>query len=1178
MAFEPTKKQEKAINANENMLVSAAAGSGKTAVLVERITRLLTMDKPVMANRVLIVTFTNSAAAELRSRIEKSLNSRLKEKPDDRNLQEQLILLNNAKISTIDTFCMNFVRDNFERAGIDPAFKIVNASDLKLIESTIMMRLLNEWFLSDDEDFKSLLAYISDKDDDSVLQEYIWKIYNYSRQMPYPNEWINRVVEKYEAFADGIDSEWLIKALELIKLKANEVARIMNNAISALALNADAYKAYYAKYNYRLEIAEKISNCCLNGDWDGVYNLLHNFKLPGGGSLKPEQKDVNFEYAESLKDMAEDILRNKQKAGSIVNIVYGDIAFLRKEIRESVPFIKKLAQLINIYASELENELKSRGFMTFSMVAQTALSLVSQYKNGKVVPSDDVKEFISDYDVVMVDEYQDTNDLQDCLFNILSDNQKNLFCVGDAKQSIYRFRGANPRNFINKKKLYKEENEEDRLGLRVDLAGNFRSRHEICYFVNRVLSFIMHEDVADIEYDEKEQLDPLAKFHESDIKEVENHYIDLAAVARSGSFGETDNVNKKIYAEANVIAKIIKDTINAKHIIKTKESAEHPDGLKEIDYGDITILTKSPKRVADAYAAVLRAHGIPVSVPETGIFNSDEVQSIISLFKIIENPFDDISLLAALTSVIFGFTIDEIAEIRGKNNKCKLISALSLEAKSGNSKAKFFIDELSDLRERNIVLKIYELIDLIFEKTNYQGIISRQEDGELKKNNLSNLRNLAFSFEADGKKSLKEFLRVMDQVEDNDVKKNLPYCGNSVRIGSIHSSKGLQFPVCIVADCDKKFRFDDSTNALLMDEYYGFSLKHYSDVNNTSNDTLIRTLMSQFSRDQILAEEVRLLYVALTRAEEKLITVTCFDDFKKNIESLKDMSFVDNGRMRPYYFKNTTRYSDWLFAEDFCHDSKPFLDYLTTDEANEFIHTSFEEATVMAAETNKPDEKTVNILKANYAKDYPFAELLYVEAKASVTDIVHKSDELKYQFTSRPDFMNDGGMSAAGRGTSTHKFMQFCDYEAAVLSVKNECDRLYEAGYLTLDEANAVNISAVESFFSSSLYTRIKNAQSVKKEMNFLSEFPARFVHNELSAQYDDEMIIVQGAVDLLFIEEDEIVIVDFKTDRNKDESELIAAYAEQLKIYGMAAEALLGKKLRELIIYSFSLGKEIVI
>ena len=251
MAFEPTKKQEKAINANENMLVSAAAGSGKTAVLVERITRLFTMDKPIMANRVLIVTFTNTAAAELRTRIEESLNERLKEKPNDRSLQEQIILLNNAKISTIDTFCMNFVRDNFERAGIDPSFKIVNSSDLRLIESTIMMRLLNEWFVSGDEDFKALLSYISDKDDDSVLQEYIQSIYNYSRQMPYPNEWINRVIEKYEAFADGVDSEWLTKALEPVKIKADEIVRLMNNAISALSLNAEAYTAYFGKYNYR---------------------------------------------------------------------------------------------------------------------------------------------------------------------------------------------------------------------------------------------------------------------------------------------------------------------------------------------------------------------------------------------------------------------------------------------------------------------------------------------------------------------------------------------------------------------------------------------------------------------------------------------------------------------------------------------------------------------------------------------------------------------------------------------------------------------------------------------------------------------------------------------------------------------------------------------------------------
>ncbi len=1176
MAFVPTDEQREAINTSENALVSAAAGSGKTAVLVERIARLLTLqNSPVKADRILIVTFTNAAAAELRYRIEKKLQECLKKDPNNRQLQEQIILLGNAKISTIDKFCIDFIRDNFERANISPTFTIASASDTRMIESTVMTKIFDEQFEIENAEFKALIDYLSSESDDTVLQSHIYDIYNYSRQMPYPDKWIERVVAKYEAFADGRDSEWIEKAIQMARITIDESGRLMDLAIKSLVLNSDAYMAYEKHYSYIVDVIDKLKYYCDNNDWDSICNLLHNFKAPGR-SLGDDKKDLNSDNAEYLKNKARDYLLKKESQASLINLFYADAQTIRDEVKELIPHLRKLAELVNSFATAIEKELLDNGLMTFSLAEQTALSLITEYKNGEIVPAGDAFDFISDYDVVMVDEYQDTNDLQDTLFNVLSNNQKNLFCVGDAKQSIYRFRGANPHNFIKKKKIYKKAHVEDRKGLRIDLAGNFRSRKEICDYSNRLFSFIMHDDVADIEYDEDEKLISLADYKPNSYTKVENHFIDLSAVKATGLLDNTDNIKPKEYAEANVVSSIIKDLVSSGQKISKK--IDGVDTEVAIDYEDITILMRSPSSAAPAFAKILRSHGIPVAVPEGGIFKSDEVQTLISILKIIDNPNDEIALLTAMTSCIFGFTIDEIAEFKAVSPRLKIISGVTVAAKNGNARAAGFLKDIAEFRDKNITRKVYELIDCILDKTNLQGIVSRLIGGDMKKNNLNSVRFLALSFETDGKKSLKEFLRMLEQIEDKDIKAELPYCGNAVRIGSIHSSKGLQFPVCILVDNNRKFRRDDYTENLLCDEYYGFSFKHYNAEKSETSNTLIRKLMSSYAKSQLLAEQTRLLYVALTRAQEKLIITSCFKDLKSDIEKLSDMSFIDKGRMRAHHFLSTNSYSDWLLADEFCADSKRFLDYLNYDTVDDNIHTYFSVAVSNDNDVSVVNDVLVEKLKANYQKKYEFSELLEIEAKASVTEIVHKSDESKYQFTMKPDFMYDDGICATDRGTATHKFMEYCNYNAAEVSIKDECERLLESGFMSFDEVNAVNTAAITGFFASKLYSRIKNSETFKREMSFLAEFPAKFVHKELDDRFADEMILIQGAVDLLFIEDNEIVIVDFKTDRNRDEAELVSAYAEQLRIYGLAAESLLKKKLKQLVIYSFELGKEIIV
>ena len=1180
MKFKPTEAQTDAIEKDGNILVSAAAGSGKTAVLVERIARLLTdSEKPISADKILIVTFTKAAAAELRFRIEKKLGECLKADPNNSYLEEQMIKLGNANICTIDKFCLSFIRDNFERTNITPTFTMASASDLRMIEATAMSMLLDEQFDCGNEDCKALIEFLSDNGDDTVLQSHILDIYNYSRQMPYPDKWLERTVAKYQAFADGYDDEWFDKAFEISNAILEEAGLLMDKAFKALEMNPDAYAAYSGSFNYLVKVIDDLKDHCDNNDWNAISNLLQNIKYTGKKpSLSKEKQDDNFVVAKEYKDKAKDLL-NKKDNSSLIYLFYADKSTIREEAKRIIPHLKKLSELVNLFADKVTKELLDNGLMTFSLAEQMALSLITEYKDGEIVPAADAMEFISDYDVVMVDEYQDTNDLQDTLFNVLSNDQKNLFCVGDAKQSIYRFRGANPHNFIEKKKIYKKAAEKGGKGLRIDLSGNFRSRKEICEFSNRLFSFIMHEDVADIEYDNDERLQPKAEYEDNSYTKVENHFIDLEALKAKGLLEDTNGIKPKIYAEANVVASIIKDIMSSGQKILKKVDGFDEDQEVDINFEDITILMGYPSKVAPAFAEILRKHKIPVAVPGD-VFSSDEVQTLISLLKIIDNPNDEIALLTVMTSCIYKFTIDEIANYKALSPKYGLISGITLAAQDGNKKTDSFLNEISDFRDKNITYKVYELIDYIFDKTNLPGIVSRMDGGAMKKSNLSSARELAVSFETDGKKSLKEFLIVLDQTQDKDIKAELPYCGNAVRIGSIHSSKGLQFPICIVADNDHEFRNDDYSENLLTDEHYGLSFKYYDSDSYETKSHLVRKVMSSYSKGQVLAEQSRLLYVALTRAKEKLIVTSCFKDLKNEIDKLRDMSYVDHGRMRAFKFKKSKKFSDWLLADEFCANSDMFTDYLLKGVDCEYIHTNFSDENYSGASVSDRSEKCFNTekLKENYAKKYKYSELLEIEAKSSVTNLVHKSDESKYQFTSKPDFMYDDGISATSRGTSTHKFMEFCDYEKAAASVEDECDRMYESGYLSYDEAEAVNKDSIRKFFESDIYRRIKEAASVKKEMSFLVELDANLVHKELGNKFPNEKVLVQGAVDLLFVEGDEIVIVDFKTDRNKDEAELIAAYAEQLNYYGIAAEQLMNKTVRQKIIYSFELGKEIII
>ncbi len=1167
MAFNPTKEQSLAISEKGSILVSAAAGSGKTAVLVERVARMLTdRENPVSADKLLVVTFTNAAAAELRLRIEKRLAEEFDNNPSDLFLQKQRILISKAKICTIDSFCLDFIRENFEQSHLSPTFKIADNSTLHLLEKTALSRVANDCFDSSDGEFLSLLEFLGEDYDDSKFQKCIKQIFDFSRHIPFPNEWLKNVVNQYKAHTDPNCSVWYDLAIDAVRDLAVDALKNFDRAIKLLQTNDTAFEKYFSNYNYFYELSDSVLSLCENKDWDGILSVISSVKAPTCKNLLAEEKTDAVVSSIKLRDEGKATLKK------IETIIYASKKEIAIQTEMLLPFVEKIVSLVIKYEETLYDLLKKQDLITFYIAEQTVLNMLAVFDNGEIKVSSFANDYISRYDAILVDEYQDTNSLQDTLFSILSNSGEKLFCVGDMKQCIYKFRGSNPMNFLNKKENafnIKDRNKPADT-LRIDLGCNFRSRPEICDFINCVFDKILYKENSDFDYDEKEKLIPMAEFESTEELKIETHLFDFESIAQD----DENDYCAKIQAEAEETANIILETINKEPFLRGK------DGLRKADFGDITILVRSMKDKGDVFIKTLKNRGIPVCAASSEVLESDEVQTLIALLKIINNPSDDIALVTVMTSVLFGFSINDIASFKVKHRRGKMISAITAAANNSNEKLASFLKLISKLRRKSLLMPISLLIDDIFEETNILNLYSVQENGEMRRLNLMCIQNLAASFENEHRKDLRGFINYLSEMDDKDL--GLAVEGrNTVTVMSIHKSKGLQFPVCIVANTTNQFNFQDFSNPLLVSEEFGFSTTYYTEDKLKVDNYLLRTLIKHQEKRQQLAEELRVFYVALTRAEEKLILLASFKDLdkevKKKIEEVGNL--CTDGRVDYALFRKNNSYSDWIIE---AHILNGHAKALLGKETNKgiFIHREVESLNKVTSvkETFEPDLTNSKNLKEIYRFEYPFKDLLEIQSKASVTEMVHKADNKLYRFTERPAFMQESGLSSAERGTAIHKVMQYADFSRCITDLESEIERLHEYFYLTDAEYEVVDKEKLKAFFSSNLCSRIISAENVKKEMRFITEFPATEINKDLDARFADEMIVVQGAVDLIFEDGGKIHILDFKTDRNKSEEELLSAYSEQLKIYAKACEKLYSKPIGELIIYSFSLSKPIYV
>ena len=1168
MAFNPTKEQECAINRDGSIIVSAAAGSGKTAVLVERVIRMLTNEEaPVMADKLLIVTFTNAAAAELSARIEKRLEEELAEKPDSLLIQKQHVLIPSAKICTIDSFCIDFMRENFEKIGISPSFKIADTPTLNSLQNKALAETFNAYFDANDKDFLKLLDFLGDDYDDSILQKTVLSVFEFSRHMPFPKLWFNSIIEKYKLHANAQSDEWFCGALCYAKDYAKDALNEIGSALRTLQLYEEAYEKYSDNFLYFEELANNIIDLIKTGSWDELYSLLIGMKAPALKRLSSELKTKEVLYALDLRDSAKDSIAR------IKNFIYASKAEIIEEIEYIYPFICKIIEIVNNFEARLYTALKDNDLITFYIAEQTALSLLAKEQNGAIVPVEDIRSFTEKYNAVLVDEYQDTNTLQDTLFNILSDNGKKLFCVGDVKQCIYKFRGSNPLNFLAKKQAAK--NVEDFNGdtaLRIDLGCNFRSRGEVCEYINSVFEKLIYNETSDFEYDNNEKLDPKAEYPQNTELKVENHFIDYGDIQQNSE----EMFENKLEAEAHIVAEKIEEIVNKQPFLKHGKEA-----LRKAKYSDIAILIRSIRGKEEIYIKAFKDRGIPVSVSASDVMESDEVNTLISLLKIISNPSDDIALLTVLTSQVFSFSMNELAEIRAAHKYGNFYSSVLAAAKNGNTNAAEFINKITKLRRRSVVLPLGILIDEIFEETNLLNIFSSRENSEVKRQNLLLIQNLAIDFDEGKNKDIHSFLNYFSSLENKDF--SLSGSGSDgVKIMSVHKSKGLQFPICILANTANAFNERDLRDTAIVSEESGIALSFYNELGSKIDNNILRNLMKAEEKRSLLAEELRLFYVALTRTEELLLTFSAFDDLGAEIAKNKEKLAISKSthRVEHSLFRKSSCYADWLI-QTLLLDNKFDDDYLSNSH-KVVIHKSVAQNShtkeLCAQNTFEATPEVCEELKGIYSYKYPFEELSDLQAKASVTDIVHKADEKEYRFKTRPAFMQSKGLSSAERGTAMHKVMQMANFEKCKTDFIGEVEKLHENLVLSDAEYAALDYELFKQFFESELCDRVIASNDVRREMKFLTEFPAGELLEDLSDNCKAEPIVVQGAVDLLFVENGQIVIVDFKSDRNKNEAELISAYKRQLEIYAMACSKLMNMQVKELIIYSYALGKEIII
>ena len=1179
MGVDWTTDQRHAIECRKgSVLVSAAAGSGKTAVLVERVIRRLTdKDNPCSAEDLLIVTFTRAATAQMREKIGAAILKRLSEDPTDRHLRRQYMLLPFAKICTIDSFCNDLVRENFHALGISPDYSLLDNETAVIMKNDVCEAMLERAYEEDsDGSFSGLSDMMSSGSSDEDFAKLIIKMYDISTAYPFPDLWLDSLIGEYSQ-PDINKSRWggIIKKYVCDMLDyCVSSSRDMMTAMESDPIVADAYgAAVQSDINMYAELREKI-----NSDWDEALEAFKTVKYMSLGRVpkgyESETKNVVTTARKKLKDLL-------KKVPGIMCVSSEEHADDMRLLRDPVT---KLIELVKQFGREYSAEKDKMNSADFSDILHRALNLLAVSDgSGGYIKTDLARELSSHYVEILVDEYQDINEAQDMIFRAISADENNLFTVGDVKQSIYRFRQAMPEIFLRRRSTT-HSFESGRYPLGITLGSNFRSRVGVTSCVNYIFRQLMSTEAGELEYDDSEALNAAAKYPERDTPDCELH-----VVTDKGSRADT------LEAQARYVAKYIERTVREGKMLVTKGGALHP-----ASYGDFCILLRTAKNVSSVYANALSERGIPVFSPETGgFFEAAEISFILSLLRVLDNPVQDIPLAAVMLSPLFGFSAGELADIRASAKERletgetePLYRSVAVSADEGSKKAAAFLKKIESLRRLSLTLSAGELVRRVCEETGFDAIVGAMPDGERRRLNVGLLCDYAEKYEAAGNLGLSGFIRFIDKVArtSGDLATAARPSENAdiVRIMTVHQSKGLEFPICILADMQHAFNERDNIEPVLISSSAGLGMKRRTEDGISVYDTASRRAAVITSERMGRSEEMRVLYVALTRAKENLVMVTSVPNPEKGLAKVAVECGIGE-RANPFAVLRMNNFSDLVLTALMRHPAADELRKLSGVDVPIFLSekdrfklkvvvSDSESFMTESANEQKIAAKPVFFNEVQARLDYsdPRSVLSSVPAKRAASDGSERGINREYFASSRPAFMSSGGLTPAQRGTATHKFMQFSDYSAARAGIESELTRLVDGGFLSEDEGKAVNIGAAKRFFMSPLAERIFASDNVMREKKFAALFPAKFFYPELTGEAAEEKIVVQGIADCVFVEDGELVIVDYKTDTGVDAEALLERYSAQLEIYREALSQALGMPVKETLLYSFFMNSTV--
>lgn len=1215
-----TKEQKQVIELRgRNILVSAAAGSGKTAVLVERIITMLTKDAdPVSVDQLLIVTFTEAAAAEMKERIRTAIERKLEEYPENEHLKQQATLIHNAQITTIHSFCLSVIRDHFHTIDLDPGFRIGEEGELKLLWQDVLDALLEEQYRLARPEFLDFVSAYGGTRNDKRLNDLILKIYEFSRGYPDSEGWLRDCMSAYQAET----AEELEKSA-YVRLIMENTGRCLKEAKELLVRALDLCREPDGPAVYETAILtdlQMIEDFCSADTFSGVNEKMQKpawMRLPAN-----RDKTVSEEKSGRVKLLREEV---KELVGELsAQYFYQETGGYLSDLKLCRDYMEVLAGLVREFVASFEAEKRKKDMIDFSDMEQYALRILTKKEEGGLVPSAVAGEYQQQFKEIMIDEYQDSNLIQEAILTSISTVRKgryNIFMVGDVKQSIYRFRLSRPELFMEKFDTYRTEDNEKQ---RIDLHKNFRSRGEVLDSINYIFRQIMTRGLGGIAYDDEAALYAGAGYPDAEkagvnarteVLVIDSNTENAASGGRDSNSGSPGGASEfPVLSERELEARAIAGRIRSllkEHRVVDKETGT----FRPVRYSDIVILTRSVKGFADVFAEVLNKEGIPASAgTREGYFETQEIGVLLDYLRVLDNWQQDIPLAAVLSSPFGGLNEEELAVIKSGYKELPFYEAVFCYRAEGQDegirkKLEKCLGELEAFRKKVPYTPVHELLRKILSDTGYGDFVSAMPGGAQRRANLDMLSEKAKAFESASYKGLFHFIRYIGQLRKYDVDYGEAALedeqSDTVRIMTIHKSKGLEFPVVFAAGMGKRFNMQDARSSVVLHQSLGVGLDAVNLDARTKSPSLVKKVIQKEEALDSLGEELRVLYVALTRAKEKLILTGTVSNPEKKLEGFRMINEQEEEALSFGMLSKASTYWDWIL---------PALTRLTPEVPIDYHVLTFEDlvreevAEETAGRITKSvlenwnvertyDEETRKMLKEQFGFSYAYENSRSQKLKFTVSELKKRahlqeimedgasgeSGELLYEepevIPLIPKFLKEEEeLSGASRGTAYHRFLELLDFkeEYTKESLIKAVDAFSESGKMTEEMAACIRPADILGFLNSRSGKRMRECAlrgTLRRERPFVMGIDAKEIYPQ---EEEGEMLLVQGIIDVYFEEPDGITVLDYKTDKVRRAEELAEKYHAQLDYYAKALERVTNKKVKEKIIYSFTLGEEI--